>query len=324
MNDHRVVLVGRSGDPEFAALTVDLRKAAIPFIRMNAETAAEASCTFDLQTGRAVWNGTEFIPTVAWIRHFSMRAAHPNEDEATSLLRDDSWEALVAQLATVSHTAVGAVSPGQLQQISDAARLGIRVPRTLVTNDLAECEPSSGGRLVVKTLDRHYVEHRPGRLSWFHPRIVPADRWRDFARTDRGGVPRVVQEYVAHSAEIRLYLVGGQAYAFSVSKESPQDIWLRPSRVTVRPTAPPPAALRAAEALARTWNIRYGAFDFLIDADGPVFLEVNAHGDWRWYESKAGVAAVSGLVGRTVADLHRSAAGQGPGPDLLTFLGART
>lgn len=79
----------------------------------------------------------------------------------------------------------------------------------------------------------------------------------------------------------------------------------------VRQVRPPAAVASAARAIARKTGAVYGAFDFLRGRDRgePVFLEMNAHGDWRWFERKAGVDVVTRAVVRTVRDLHRSAVG---------------
>ncbi|MFJ7949301.1 RimK family alpha-L-glutamate ligase [Streptomyces sp. NPDC096354] len=281
----------------------------------------------DLGVGQLSWQGVTFTPTVTWIRHFSMRAAQPVHGKVpTALLRDDSWEALVEQLSTISQVTIGSTAPGQLRQLVDAARLGIRVPRTVVLSNPGNWhEPPWTGSFIAKVMDRHYIEGEPGHISWFHPRRVSSKKWAEFTSTQPTDIPYILQEYVAHRAEIRLYLIGKEFFSFSVKKTDPSDIWLAPGQVSVDAvTNPPPGVLEAARLLADTWGLRYGAFDLLIDDDGPVFLEVNAHGDWRWYEQRANVDAVSRLASRFTALLHRSTRPDPSRFDLLTFLGART
>ncbi|MEU0187478.1 hypothetical protein ABZ312_40995 [Streptomyces sp. NPDC006207] len=332
MTDHRVLLVGRARDAEHSRLAEDLHRAGIPWTRLNVDELEAVKCTVDLATRTITFGDVSFLPTVTWIRHFSMRATSAQgDDTAATMLRDDSWEALVAQLAALSRTTIGLDAPGQLRQLTDAARLGTRVPRTTVTTDVAEALRSAADRkVVVKTVDRHYVEPLPGQFSWFHPQLFPPGRTPSAAALPHGvptlaqdGLPVVVQEYVPHRTEIRLYLVGTRAHAFTVRKHEPSDIWLRPETVRVRQVEPPADVLDTVRRLAELWNLRYGAFDFLIDDAGPVFLEMNAHGDWRWYERQAGVDDVSRAVSHLVASLHRSAGGDDGAFDLLTFLSAR-
>jgi len=163
----------------------------------------------------------------------------------------------------------------------------------------------------------------PGRLAWVLPQIV------ERSQLDGGlGLPRctpvMLQEYVEHDSEFRVYLVGREVISFAVEKDHPRDIWSRPDRVRVRSAPTPAAVAGAVRALATAWNLSYGAFDFLSDRGEAVFLEMNAHGDWDWFKRKAGVDAVTRAAVRTVRDLHWSAVGGSrPGPvGLLTFLGA--
>ena len=48
-------------------------------------------------------------------------------------------------------------------------------------------------------------------------------------RTDRGGAPRpvVVQEYVAHDRELRVYYLNGGICAFQVTTPDPSAFWVR-------------------------------------------------------------------------------------------------
>jgi hypothetical protein len=122
--------------------------------------------------------------------------------------------------------------------------------------------------------------------------------------------------------------VGGETYGFEVVKDSPADVWLDPARVSARPVALPPAVVAAATSIASALSLRYGAFDFLLRGQVPVFLEVNVTGDWRWLESKTGTAPVTMAVARMLSDLHRDAVvrlgwapgGAGRGVSLMDFL----
>lgn len=329
MGERCVLLVTRRGDAEATGLACSLRRVGVPVRRLDCDGLDGVAVTVEAG-GALTVGGVRCLPTVTWLRHFSMRAAPGPGDAAGRMLHRDSWTALVRQLSVVSGAVIGGVEPGRLQQRARALALGVRTPRGLVTTDpgavAAHCPR---GRYVVKVLDRHFVEPEPGELAWFLPRIVDRGSLADGAPPFRAGAPVVVEEYVAHEREMRVYAVGGEVHAFEVVKDDPGDIWSRPDRVRVRAVDAPAPVADAVGALSRAWDLTYGAFDFLLDGGEPVFLEVNVHGDWNWFERKAGVTVVSDAVARTVRDLHRSlvAAGTGrPAPaapvDLLTFLGA--
>ncbi|MER7762987.1 hypothetical protein [Streptomyces sp. NPDC097619] len=319
-----VLLLTRRGDGEARAVSALLQRIGVPVRRLDADALAGRELGWGPE-GALTLDGRALAPTVTWLRHFSARAAPagpPGTTAAGRMALRDSWTALARQLALASPAALGTVDPGGPAQWARARAHGVRTPRGLVTTDpVAAAARLPADRYVVKPLDRHVVEPEPGQLAWFLPRILD--------RPDREalpglppGTPVVLQEYVVHETEYRVYLAGGELHAFEVTKADPADLWARPARVHVRHVPPPPAVAAAARALGAAWGLRYGAFDFLWAAGEPVFLEVNAHGDWRWFERKAGVDVVTRAAARTVRDLHWSAAGRRRPPTLLTFLGA--
>ena len=115
----------------------------------------------------------------------------------------------------------------------------------------------------------------------------------------------IVQEYVDHDAELRVYYIDGRVRGFEVGKEAAADPWLAPDLVTVRAASLSEAVVSATRMLAQGLSLRYGAFDFLLRDDGPVFLEVNPDGDWLWAETKAKTASVTLAVGQMLCELHR-------------------
>ncbi|MEU2024079.1 hypothetical protein ABZ565_18260 [Streptomyces sp. NPDC016469] len=323
MAERCVLLLSRRGDGEATEAAALLRRIGVPVHRLDADRLADVRAVHG-PDGVLTLDGHRFTPTVTWLRHFSLRAAPLAGAAGGRMVYRDAWAALAQQLALASPAAIGAADPGQLVQRDRARALGVRVPRGLVTTDPADAAgllPAE--RYVLKVLDRHYVEPAPGRLAWYLPRVLDRDRLAGVPGLPRG-TPVVVQEYVEHDAEYRVYLAGDELHAFEVAKEQPEDIWTRPDEVRVRRVRPPDAVASAARALAGDSGAVYGAFDFLWANEEPVFLEMNAHGDWHWFERKAGTDVVTRAVVRTVRDLHRTAVGDArpAAVSLLAFLGA--
>jgi hypothetical protein len=126
--------------------------------------------------------------------------------------------------------------------------------------------------------------------------VLPAEV--DAGEADPGlaptGHPAVVQEYVPHVAEYRVYQLDGSLCAFHVAKPDAASPWTAPDRVAVSRADCPEAVAEAVRTLSRSWGLRFGAFDVLLTGDGePVFLEANPDGDWLWFERKAAWAGVS-------------------------------
>jgi hypothetical protein len=317
-----VLLLSRLADSDFTAVRQLLRGWGVPAIRLDVDDLQGRSIGAEINGLRL--DGCLVVPSVVWRRHFSVRAMPPGPKPAESLVsarfRRDAWEAFGRQPGALVQ--LPGRAPGPLEQITDATRHGVRVPATVVTTDLRDAlKALPDCRLVVKALGGHFTEGAPGRLVATFPEIV--DRAALAACPPTMPAPVIVQGFVPHQRELRVYWIRGEVCSFAVSKPSPEALWRASEQVTVAEVPTPPAVLKATRLLARVWGLGYGAFDFLMDDGNPVFLEVNADGDWKWFESKAGTRTVTEAAARMLRDLHLAAGGRTVSPDLLSFL-ART
>jgi hypothetical protein len=299
-----VLLLSRSCDAELDAVGGLLGKVGVPTARINADELATTDLLIDPGRGAIRRNGRWIAPTVVWKRHFSARAIDGSASPAYDMFLRDSWRAVAEQLAALSPAAIGMQNPGLFEQMLVARGRQIAVPRTVVTTDPAAARDLLGDRrrLFIKALDQHFVEASPGRLSGAFPVAVNSPELRP---APRPGPPVIVQEYVEHDAELRVYYVDGQVHGFEVGKEAASDPWLAADRVTVRHTELPETVVLATKMLAKGMSLRYGAFDFLLQGDMLVFLEVNPDGDWLWAELKAQAAPVTLAVAQMLCELHR-------------------
>ncbi|MEV5704097.1 hypothetical protein [Actinoallomurus sp. NPDC052274] len=315
-----VLLLSRSCDADLDAVQGLLAGAGVRALRLNSDELSAAALVVDTDGGAACVRGRWIVPTVTWTRHFAVRAIEDGGDPAHRVFLQESWQAAAEQLAAISPTSIGPYGPGPLSQLRLARRHEVAVPRTMLTTDPSRARDAfTCRRLVVKAVHRHFVEAAPGRLSGIFPTIVERTA---LPGRPCPGPPVLVQEYVEHEAEWRVYYVAGQVHGFEVGKESPADPWTAADRVEIRSAEPPAAVLSATTRLAAAMSLRYGAFDFLLRDGVPVFLEANPDGDWRWAEERAGVTAVTTAVTRMLTGLHREApAGSF---DLLGFLARPT
>jgi hypothetical protein len=306
-----------------------LRRVGVPAARINSDELTGVDLLID--AGRRVvrLNGRTLLPTVSWSRHFSALAIEASAAPARDLFLRDSWQALAGQLGALAGLSIQGRRPGLLEQLSLADRHQIAVPMTVITADPRQAKQALRGSLVViKALHQHFVEGTPGRLTGVFPTVVER---RSLTGMPQLGPPVVIQEFIEHDAELRVYYVQGQVLGFDVSKATAAELWLAVGRVTVRQVDLPLAVVRATRVLASALSLRYGAFDFLMRAGAPVFLEVNPDGDWRWIEAKTRTAPVTLAVARMLCDLHRDLLPALAAPlshssgafDLMTFLSAR-
>jgi len=277
----------------------------IPTVLLEGADLAAMSLSLDLQTGLLNVGGQWIRPAVVWIRHSSACAIVAQARPAGSVtpLAANSWSILLQQLAGSEAFALpGAAPPGPVQLL-DAERLGISTPRTVITTDVvAGAKQMRTPRIIVKIPDFRLFE--PDRQNWAAclPTIVDRDAVLGEPAADRG--PVIVQEYHSHARELRVFYLDDGICAFEVHKAEPASMWTDPESVVVTKVACPPVVADAVRTLSTAWRLRFGAFDLLISDSGePVFLEVNADGDWLWYERKARWHGVSFMAAVMVRQL---------------------
>lgn len=288
-----------------------------PVVLIGRADLESTPMTLDMAGGLLEVGGRRLRPAVAWIRHGSASALAAQARPAGSLrpLQAEAWSRFLAQIAAAAGTALPGPGGTVLgpRQLLDAARLGMATPRTVVTTDVPAAVrelrdpggPSGAGRgtgVIVKQPDFRLYE--PDRSAW--PKCFPSvlDGTAD-AVAHRADHPVVVQEYVAHSRELRVYHLDGGICAFEVGKPQPSSPWTDPGSVTVTPVLCPPAAAHTVRTLCAAWNLRYGAFDLLVSDTGQtVFLEANPDGDWLWFEDRARWRGVTFMAAVMVRDLY--------------------
>jgi hypothetical protein len=166
----------------------------------------------------------------------------------------------------------------KLVQYRAAAAIGIRVPRTLVASDARELGEELGGSFVLKPLgpgnfdldgDQHLVHVR---------RVGPAE----IEDTDLMEAPFLAQEAVAARSHLRVVTVLGRAWVCELgAADLPVDWREVPAahHAFVASTGWPDVE-QAALALTRRLHVGFSSQDWIVDNQGPAFLDLNPGGQW--------------------------------------------
>jgi hypothetical protein len=309
-----VVLMECAGGGElkvvYDTLTGPLNTHAVFITRADLGTT---SLTFDPGTGLLDVGGRQVRPAVVWVRHASSSAilAQARPGGSMKPLAATAWSTFVDQLAGPGMVTLPGHAPTGPGQLLDAERLGIKAPRTVLTTDVVSgARRMRTQRVIVKIPDFRLYD--PDHQNWLSYLPVIADRDTVLADPAAGEHPILIQEYVNHARELRIFYLDGALCAFDVHKASPASMWTDPSSVDVTEVSCPPAAADAVRALSVAWRLHYGAFDILISESGePTFLEVNPDGDWLWYEHKARSGTVSFMASVMVRALFLSSSAGG-------------
>jgi glutathione synthase/RimK-type ligase-like ATP-grasp enzyme len=181
-------------------------------------------------------------------------------------------------------------------QLREAARSGLSIPRTLMTNDPARArafvEDRRGGRVVYKS----FLAHEG---AWRETRVL---RPGETDRLDLVQVaPVIFQEYVDGEVDLRVTVVGDDVFAariHSASTDYPADYRMALETVPMEPYRLPPDVQRGVVRLMRRLGLVYGAIDFRVRPDGEhVFFEINPSGQWLFIEDRTGLPITRAFAG---------------------------
>lgn len=194
-------------------------------------------------------------------------------------------------------------------QLTVAAKLGFKIPETLITNS-----PEEGKRffdtiksdVVVKTL------HTPGfvtengiQVSLFNRRLGKQGLIPFLARLKN--CPVILQPYIEKLFELRITVVGGRVFPCAIYSQSSQrtlDDWRRYDLPNTphKPFALPPDLEKKCVALVKTLGLKFGCIDMIVTPDKEyVFLEINPNGQWLWIEQLTGLPIAQALAELLIA-----------------------
>lgn len=168
-----------------------------------------------------------------------------------------------------------------------AQKIGLSIPRTLVTSDPA------AARDFIKAMAPRRVVFKPFLAtlqSWRETRIIDAT---DVERLDLVRLaPVIFQEYI-DGADLRVTMIGDKIFAAEIDARAtsyPFDMRMVIEEAILRPVDLPDRLSIALLKLQRRLNLDYGAIDLRRTEDGDYyFLEVNPAGQWLFVEERTGL-----------------------------------
>lgn len=175
-------------------------------------------------------------------------------------------------------------------QLALARRVGLDVPRTLVSNDPGAVRAFAArvpAGIVTKMMASFAVHDEAGREQ-----VVFTNPVSEADLADLDGLslcPMTFQERLEKACELRVTIVGDRVMAASIDSQAlprSRTDWRREGVALLGEWRhyELPADVRAgALALMDALGLNYGAFDFIVTPEGRhVFLEVNPVGEFMW------------------------------------------
>jgi glutathione synthase/RimK-type ligase-like ATP-grasp enzyme len=183
------------------------------------------------------------------------------------------------------------VAQRKYPQLLLATELGLRVPQSLITNDVSRAEEffaSCPGGVICKSLKESGYENA-GELFHVFTRRVDEAEFSSF-KTSIAACPTYFQEYIAKKVELRITVIDRQVFCCQLDSQAHEETlidWRKGDVEKMKHTivALPARISDALCAMLDRYGLRFGTFDFVVTPDDEyVFLELNPNGQWYWIE----------------------------------------
>jgi hypothetical protein len=180
-------------------------------------------------------------------------------------------------------------------QLRVARELGFELPPTLVTTspaDFLEFYRLHNGDIISKLAGTAFFNVAGTTFARYTE--VVSKRDVGYARSVRHA-PVIFQAYVPKRLELRITVVGQQAFAAEIDSQATNHTrhdWRRYDidQTPHRPHALPADVAQRCVQLVRRLGLTYGAIDMILTPDGRyIFLEINPNGQYLWIEELTGL-----------------------------------
>jgi glutathione synthase/RimK-type ligase-like ATP-grasp enzyme len=307
-----LLIVTQRGDLTADWLIRELEERAAAFARFNTEDYPSSVSIVWRPGGAALHLRDRAVlldeVSAVWYR----RPAPPRlpatlEPDAVGWAARESAEALVGLWRTldalwVNHPDRNRLAESKLEQLRTAEALGFDTPATLVTNDgkaLARfVETHAEAGVVCKPLWRGRVVIGGREELFFTSRLDPTT----VRAHDVGPEPYLFQEHVPKLYDIRVTVIGREAFAARIESQETADTetdWRRgePDTLHHEPEDLPTDLADRCVALCAHYGLQFGAIDLARTPDGGYsFFEINPNGQWAWVEQRTGIPLRSALA----------------------------
>ena len=279
-------------DTEADVLSRMLPRAGIPVLNIAHSDICVFEISFDPTSSIISYGKWKLRPAVSLVRHLTPNSSYGLGERPHERFALLERAALVSALAALAPIRLDGPRLPILAQLKVLDRAGIETPPTMVITpgELGNRVPGWDS-VVVKAMSDHFLAESDGNGLAALPSLLTKTMLTEQLPSAPG--PLLVQAYVPHEAEYRIYFIDDDIHCFWVQKSDPGDLWRNPASVDVVLCEPDVDLSAAVRCAAGALGIKYAAFDVLATESGYVFLEANMDGDWSWFEMKAKSGRIS-------------------------------
>lgn len=286
----RAVVIGDATDPHVAAVVSRLPKRGTVVI--DAETLptvlhrlSPAQAIFIDLAGERVQLSSE-VQARGWIRRLA-----PAEWGAGTVLGSKGAARLAARMTVLAALLREArvswmcgvdalfAAENKLVQYQAVHTIGLRVPSTFVCTDPAYLAAELGEPFVIKPLGPGNFTAEAGPSQVVHTRAVTA---QDLVGADLLGAPFLAQKLLTARTHLRIVTVNDRAWTAELEAVGLPLDWRQADHAhrSFVPASRWGSTEREAVRLAQHLQTGFTCQDWIVDEDGPAFIDLNPGGQW--------------------------------------------
>ncbi|MFA6925235.1 MAG: hypothetical protein WC223_13400 [Bacteroidales bacterium] len=176
-------------------------------------------------------------------------------------------------------------------QLNTASKFGLRIPRTLVTNDPKKAAlffKEMKNQVLCKSLQTNSVQVNQIPVHTFSHKLTKEEQenYLDNIRY----TPTLIQEYIEKKTELRVNVIGNKVFAteiYSQSLDATKHDWRKANPWTIQhsPFQLPKRLEQSLIKFVHSYNLYFSAIDLIRTPQNEfVFIENNPNGQWYWIE----------------------------------------
>jgi hypothetical protein len=259
-----------------------------------------------------------------WMRRFRAHEISPTiaDDAVAAFAYQEARDLFLGWIASVRDVINPRNAEWQAElkpfQLFAAQEVGLRIPRTLISNAAQEIRDFVGtldGEAIFKVMSPTQFQFTA--TTVFEERHLPLLAAADLA-------PTIFQERIRAKRHLRITVVDDETFTASIEplREEALLDWRLDRDPKMEPFALPASVEQGIQALRRRLGLRYGAIDMILDENGEyVFLEINPGGQFLFVEIHLGLPISAAIADALVGGIGRprvaSAVAGADGPEAV-------
>jgi len=260
-------------------------------VRLQAHPPAQGTLQYQDQTIKL-----EALTSIWWRRPHRYKAPEWYEPGLQEFLERETYRGFIGVLESspalwVSRTTNIRRAELKALQLATAQKMGLRVPRTLITNDpeaVRAFSETCQGKIIVKPIARGIIEGKCPEKFLF-TNVVQEHHLEPSILEGVRSTAHLFQEMVAKELELRVVVIGRHIFAVEIHSQQSER-----TRLDWRRWYPdlsygihhlPASIENRLFQLVLYFDLQYASMDLILTPDGDyVWLELNPNGQFYWLQ----------------------------------------